>query len=232
MTQEPVRLSTAAPTGQSPLRRFKGILGQYAPEKVEFSRQDGTPGSFMVAVFDFKEVEVIESTEPYPFPIAQVRIGYAPPTSSFGKSRWEALASSVRKLVPDGELDALVGKRQEWAVLPCTLNQRLTDEDGNVILNEKGRPKYGDVEGESWQIVSVDGLGSVAQVDADFNAYLSALADGKTEQQFYEAALTDQQVITKPTVVKALTDRVLLDTLIAAERITRDTEGVLHKVQS
>ena len=222
--------SIAAPSGgESPLLRFKGTLAEYRGEEV--ARTDGK-GSFMVVVFNFGNVEVIESKEPYPFPIAVIRMFYAPPETSYGKSRWDALAGSIRKLVPDGDLDALVGKHQEWAVLPCMLNQRLMDAEGNVILKPDGKATYGDVQGESWQVVSVDGIGSVEQVDADFNDYLVALADGQTEAQFNERALTDQQVITKPTVVTALTDRVLIETLLTAGRLTRDAEGILHKAEA
>jgi hypothetical protein len=89
---------------------------------------------------------------------------------------------------------------------------------------------WGDVDQPCWKVVSVDGLGSVEEKDADFNAFLVDLADGKTEPKFYEVALTDSKVTARPNIVEAITDRRLLDNLTEMGLLTRDAEGILHKV--
>jgi hypothetical protein len=214
--------------GESPLLRFKGILANYTPEE-RTSNQDQS--KYMIINFNFTDVEVLDSTEPYPFPIAIIKVGYKPPKDSRGGTKWDAFASSLRKLSPENpDLDVLVGNRQEWAVSPFKIRSPLTDEEGNPQLDGNGRPVWGDVDQPCWKVVSVDGLGSVEEKDADFNAFLVDLADGKTEPKFYEVALTDSKVTARPNIVEAITNRKLLDTLTEMNLLTRDAEGILHKV--
>ncbi|KKL63026.1 hypothetical protein LCGC14_2179210, partial [marine sediment metagenome] len=123
MTQETFKPSLATPVGQSPLQKFVGILESWEAETRE-SPSD-TPGEaprkYQVITFNFRDLDVLKSTEPYPFPVAVLTIGYAPPAQSRGNTRWEAIAGSIRKLTPDPDLDVLVGKRQTWEMLPGTL---------------------------------------------------------------------------------------------------------------
>ena len=217
--------SFAAPVGQTPLRRFRGVLDNWEKVQREYEGR-----KYEVVTFNFASLEVLETDEVYPFPIAQLTITYAPPTQSRGKTAWDALGSSIRKLTPDPDIDALKGKMQEWAQLPATLRKALVDEDGTPQLDGNGRPVFGDQEGEAWQIVAVDGLGNTEEADAAFTAYLVGVADGKVERAFYEALLTDGKVTARPDVVTAITDRKLLDALLLTKQLTRDEEGVLHKV--
>ncbi|KKL19490.1 hypothetical protein LCGC14_2464960, partial [marine sediment metagenome] len=91
---------------------------------------------------------------------------------------------------------------------------------------------WGDLDVPCWKVVSVEGLGSAEEKDADFNAYLVDLADGKTEPKFYEAALQDSKVTNQPNIVEAITGRKLLDTLTEMKLLERDAEGILHKVKT
>ena len=79
---------------------------------------------------------------------------------------------------------------------------------------------------DAWQVVSVDG---VAQPE-DLTDYAASLAEGKTEQAWHQALMTDQKIISRPDVVTAITERKLLETLMMAGKISRDSEGLLHKV--
>ena len=228
MTQE--RLSTAEPSGGfgTPLLRFKGVLTSCPARKFTSYERE------RIAVdFQFSDVEVLESSEPYPFPIAQISILYVNPQTSGGQSEWASWCKAFRKIAggPDPDREVLVGHKQEWALLPATLRRPLTDEEGNPLLDGNGKRVWGDVEDKAWQIVSVDGLGSVEQADADFDSFIVDLADGKTEPAFYEAALTNSKVTARPNIVTAITERKLLAVLIESGRLTRDTEGVLHKVE-
>ncbi len=211
-----------------PVRRFKGLLESYTPEPKTYGAR-----TQMSYNFNFKEIEILETTEPYTFPIVVININYNPP-SDRGRAgqgnRWEVMAASLRKLSPqDPDLDLLVGKTQEWAQLPATLRLPINDEEGNPQLDGNGAAVWGDVGADAWQIVSVDGMGSVQEADDDFNAFLIDLADGKTEPQFYNAALTSERVNARPNIAQALIDRKLLTTLIEMGKLTRDAEGILHK---
>ena len=227
----------------NPLVHFKGVLKEYHPV-------DATGGGrkYTIIEFNFTDVEVIESTEPYLFPITSFGIGYSAP-SDRGRpgqgNRWEVLSASLRKLLgpENAELEVLKGKMQEWRQLPGVIRQALRDEDNNPVMMENadgdpvigndGQPRqeWGDVTLPCWQIVALEGVGSVAEVDTEFMGLLCGLADGKDERGFYEAAFGDPKVTAKPDIVQAITDRKLLQTLLDAGRLTRGTDGVLHKAE-
>lgn len=231
--QEPFKPSLATPVGQSPLLEFIGILESWEAETREVAADNpgDTPRKYQVITFNFKDIEVLKSTEPYAFPIAVLSIGYAPPTVSRGNTRWDALASSIRKLTPDPDLDLLVGKRMTWAMQEATLRQALVEEDGTPKLDGKLRALWGDVKAPAWQVVEIEGLGSTAESDEDFMAFLVDQADGKLAKDWYEALLGDRRVTQgRGDIVTAITDRKLMDTLITAGKLTQDAEGVLHKV--
>lgn len=212
MTQEPFEpgLETSSPI--SPLRRFRAKLLEYNPLD-----REGDRGTYKVIQFKFVDLEVIEATSPFLFPICEVVVSYSTST----ETRWDALAKSYKKLDPDAhDLKGLVGKMQEWAMLPAKRRNR--DDEG----------VWGDVTEDMWQIAAVEGLGSVADAEKDFDEHLAGLADDKDEKGFYDAALSDEKVRRNPKVVTAITERKLLDTLLAANRLTRDAEGVLHKVEA
>ena len=228
MVQE--KMSMDRPTGgDTPLRRFKGVL-----DSLKLDQRTSNDGrSYAVALFNFKDLEVLESEEPFPFPIAIIGISYKPPKMSRGGTKWDALAGSLRKLMPQNpDPDLLVGKMQEWVQVEHPLRGALTDEEGHPIMDGSTPPKqlWGDVPTLCWTIASVDGLGSVKEADEDFNKFLVDLADGKTEPKFYEVALTDSRVTSRSNIVEAITNRKLLDSLTEMGLITRDAEGILHKV--
>lgn len=226
MVQE--KMSMERPSGgDTPLRRFKGVL-----DSVRLDPRSSNDGrSYAVALFNFKDLEVLETVEPFPFPIAIIGISYKPPKLSRGGTKWDALAGSLRKLMPQNpDPDLLVGKVQEWAQTEYSLRSQLTDEEGNPLMDGNNKQLWGNVPTLCWTIISVEGLGSVAEKDEDFNAFLVDLADGKTEPKFYEAALTDSKVTARPNIVEAITSRKLLSTLTEMGLLTRDAEGILHKV--
>ena len=230
--QEQFKPSLATPVGQSPLQEFIAILDSWEAETRESPSDDpgGTPRKYQIITFNFKDLEVLKSTEPYPYPIAVLNIGYAPPTVSRGNTRWDALAGSIRKLTPDPDLDLLVGKRQTWAMQPATLRQALTEEDGTPKLDGRLRPLWGDVKQDCWQITEVEGLGSAEESDQEFMDFLVGEADGKLEKDWYEALLGDRRVTQgRGDTVTLITERKLLDTLLVTGKLTRDSDGVLHK---
>ena len=233
MVQEPFKPSLATPVGQSPLQEFIAILDSWEAETRE--TPSDTPGEaprkYQVITFNFKDLDVIESLEPYPFPIAVLNIGYAPPTVSRGNTRWEALAGSLRKLTPDPDLDVLTGKRQTWKMLPAQLRQPVLEEDGTPKLDGRLRPIWADADVACWHITEVEGLGSTAESDEEFMDFLVEQADGKLPKDWYEALLGDRRVTQggHGDIVTSITERRILDTLLLAGKLTQDTDGVLHK---
>ena len=224
-----VEISIAKPSGgDTPLRHFKGTLSPDLQLDEERETKDGSR-KYVVLNFNFSDLEVIDAVEIYPFPIALITVGYAPPSTSRGSTAFEALAGSLRKLMPDNlDINLLRGKRQEWKMVERSLRRGLTDEEGHPIMDGNNKQVWGDVPVLCWTVVAVEGLGSVAEKDADFNIFLVKLADGKTEPKFYEEALTNADVNARPNIVQAIVDRKLLSTLTEMGLITRDAEGILH----
>ena len=225
MVQE--KLSVDRPEGgDTPLRRFVGVLKEFK----QANRESNEGRKYIIGQFNFVDLEVLDSVEIYPYPIAVIEIGYVPPKTSRGGTKWEAFAASLRKLMPQGpDVDALVGKKQEWLMVERQLRRALNNDDGSPMMDGNGRAIWGDTPVLCWTVNSVEGIGSAEQKDEDFNKFLVDLANGKNEPQFYEAALGEKDVRDRPNIVKALTDRLLLTTLMEMNLLTRDAEGILHK---
>jgi len=214
MVSDSGKPSMSRPTGMSPLLHFKGRMKGYEMQDRTFESR-----TYKVVVFDFTDVEVIEATEPYPFPIAQIQVGYNPPSSSRGNTKWEALASSVRKLI-GGEPDLdehLVGKMQEWQQLLAPQTRR-NDESGEWEV----------VQELAWQVVSLEGT----EAPEDLTDHILTIAEGKNESQFHEALLQDAKIRARPDLVSAITERKLLTALLDSKKLERDAEGILHTTAS
>jgi len=223
MTQEAsFKPSLDKPSGQGPLRRFRGRLQSWeAVDKT--ADNDGRSRTYKQIQFKIMELDVLEATEPYPFPQAAINLTYSPPDSARGPSRWEAFASSLRTLSPTNpDLDILVDKVSEWAMLPFTLR---TPKD--VVDEETGLTKqvWGPEEVDCWQVVDIEGLAK----PEDLTELIIGLADGKTEVEFNQALLTNAQITPRVDIVTSITERKLLPALLAGGRLTQDNEGVLHK---
>jgi len=185
---------------------------------IEEDLRKGDRGGNTVIVLKFTDLEVIESVSPYPFPTAEIQISH----SDRSETRWAAMGDSIRRLLgPDEGADAMVleGKMQEWAMLPSPTRR---PEDPQ---NPGGY--WETLDTDCWQVVAVEGAAEAAE---NLTEHLLDLADGKTDTQFNQAALADTKVTASPTTVTAITERTLLPALIAAKQLSRDAEGVLHKV--
>ncbi len=213
-----VQLSTDSPG--NPLQEFKGTLKGIRQE--EYTSQGENAKTRLRVHFDFIDVEVIKSLEPYPFPITTISVGYADPKASNSETnRWAHLSKTLRKgtqgaCQPSEVLDFIVGKSQVWAL--ATLPLRLPDDDGN----------WADRDTECWTLKSIDGVDQDS--DEDIMGYLADLADGKDDAGFNEALFKDTKVKTHPKIIESATDRSLLPALEAAKLVTRDDDGVWHKV--
>lgn len=198
---------------QHPLVRFRGVLNKYEAQEQTF---EGSDRKSVRVAFAFTDLEVLEANEPYNFPITIVNIPY----SESSKTRWEALKNSASKVLPQRDIDLLIGKKQEWYWTDCTLRTR--DDAG----------KWGDAPGKAWQIVSVEGSGP-SDSGQTLNQALVDMVDGKSDSAFYQMVFTDPKVKAMPgftNAVEAITNRTLLESFITAGLVTRDSDGIYHKV--
>lgn len=218
---------------EHPLLDFEGVLKS---QDYEAKAIEGSTRPLMIVKFNFTDVQVIDARSPYLFPIATIEVVY----SEFDKNAWSTLSESIRKVLPgDADyskaIDLLVGKRQHWVWSDTVLQGPAKDEDGNDLLNEKGKKTYVDQPGKAWKIMSVEGFGGAAG-----NLYdaLVDLIDGKTDAAF-GAALFDtklgaplKQLQGYRDAVNSHTEDKLLPMLEGQGKITRDAQGVWHKVES
>jgi len=218
MVQETWEPSVAAPTGTTPLRRFRAKLSGISHKDGEGSDQaTGRSWTYRNVIFDFTELEVLESSEVYPFPVAQIGIRYADPSSSRGGTPWAAFSESVRQLLgTTASLNELKGKVQEWGMGPCKLRQR--GEDG----------QWAEVDGEAFKVISVEGAGDVAAAQEDLMEVVLKLLNGKSEKDFNEEAFKNELIRGNSELVDRIVNRKLLPELEKAGKAKADAEGIWH----
>lgn len=190
---EGIKLHLGEPTDDfnSPLVRFKGICK--AQTIVQKEAEENRRASTSLKL-DFVDVTVIESTEPYPFPIASFTIPY----SERGETRWAAFTSSLRKIVPPdliatGSLDFLVGKEQEWHFTGARLRLPVRDENNEVKLDASGKQVWGVQEGKAWQILNLEGFGQAEQGNI-LDTIRDWIGEGKKDQEIYQYVFTEQKL--------------------------------------
>ena len=206
---------------QNPLVRFRGDLKEYEV-RTETSTL-GQGGQFTRIFFHFINVEVLEANEPYPFPIATIPVSY----SERGETRWAALAGSFRRQLPSPDIDLLVGRKQEWHFTGGqNLRQQVTDDD-------TGERVWKSVPANAWQLVWIEGGASANGTGGNLMDAIVDGVDGKTNEAFYQWFYGDpglKQLGGYNDAVTAAANRQLLETLETGGKLTRDAEGVWHKV--
>jgi len=223
---------------RSPLRHFRGKLDSITGSMVQ---RGAMPQPRLEVLYNFSDVEVFESTEPYPFPVAQINIMH----SNRVKSAMGVLGASMDKILNAGldenapqeqakNQDALIGKVQEWKVTPGHMMW-----DGSV-----GQ----EVPRECWEVVYVEGIGGtphsgVATTPATAGQPEPAapagvtpiqqainLLDGKTQQQWNNTVFQDPLVKSDAELTQSIIQGTFLPPLEAAGTVTKDENGVYHKV--
>jgi len=220
---------------RSPLRYFKGKLGSITGSMV----QRGTmPQAKLEVNYNFSELEVFDSAEPYPFPIAQISMMHSNRT----KSNMGVLGASMDKLINAGvdsnatqaqvkNQDFLIGKVQEWKVIP---GHMMWDND-----------KQAETPREAWEVVYVEGVGGTPHsgVAATVSASTSTvdtptgvtpvqqalnLLDGKTQQDWNTLVFQDVLVKGDQSLVAKIIGGAFIPELEAVGMVTKDDNGVFH----
>lgn len=222
---------------RSPLRHFRGKLDSITGSMVQ--RGNMTQAKLEIA-YSLSDVEVFESTEPYPFPIAQITVMH----SNRDKSAMGVLGASMDKILNAGldsntpqqqakNQDALVGKVQEWKVTP-----------GHLMPDKDEAGKWTETPREAWEVVWVEGMGGtphsgvfaqLAQPAAKPTGETSMqraikLLDGKTQQQWNNVVFQDAVVKSDTGLVNSIINGQFLAPLEESGVISKDTNGVYHKV--
>jgi len=222
---------------RSPLRHFRGKLDSITGSMV----QRGTmPQAKLEVSYNFSELEVFASTEPYPFPITQVSMMH----SNRDKSNMGVLGTSIDKIINAGldgnapqaqvkNQDFLIGKVQEWKV---TSGHMMWDND-----------KQAETPREAWEVVYVEGVGGtphsgVATPTAEQPATPTTtpttgvtpiqqalnLLDGKTQQEWNNLVFQDPMIKGDTALTSSIISGTFIPPMEASGMVTKDDNGVYH----
>lgn len=198
---------------QTPLRKFWGTLEDYDASYDERYKRT-------MVTLKYIDVEVLESTEPYIFPIAQISVKY----SDRERSSWGVLADSgLRFLKENEEFKDLKGKRMLMTIGPE--NFGTNRETGEAI------------EADCWHIEAVEGVipagppssGGATAAPMDATERALELLDGKTESEFNQVIFADPIVKQDNTLQQSILSRTFLPAMEAADRATKDENQIWHK---
>lgn len=236
MSQESEFKFKMEPTGGrpfNPLIRFRGTLKEVTPVTYKDENNPSDKGR-MTVKFDFIDITVIDTEEPYPYPTTTGSLPY----SDRAETIWMAWANSFRNIVPKAEWQTLSmpfkileGKVQEWAYMPARLRRPLTDENGEAINDAAGKQKWGVQDADAWQLVSVEGYGGESGGVNIYDLIIEKL-DGADDKDFMEWLFTDMSLKSVPghgAAVEAQAERKLIPMLLETGRLTQDANGIYHK---
>ena len=205
--------------GGTPLRKFYGILESIYPEERTFG-----PGSSpqIHNVLNFKEVEVIETVEPYNFPIAVISIK----ASDKKSSGWGLFGESLLKfLSEDEDIKDCVGRKFG-----------LEMEVGHVY--GKDRQTGEDMTGNPWLVFELEGASAEAPAAKDGKVKVKVTAgeraeellDNKTRAEFNKSFYADPLCRKDTALQRSVTDKSFINSLVQLGKFTEDEDGVFHKV--
>jgi len=222
---------------RSPLRHFRAKLDSITGSMVQ---RGNMPQAKLEVLYNHSQLEVYESIEPYPSPVAQINIMHSTRT----KSNMGVLGASMDKLINAGlnenlpqdqakNQDFLVGKVQEWKMTP---GHMMWDND-----------KQAETPRDAWEVVYVEGVGGtphsgvsaptpapteqpapvtgVSAVQQAIN-----LLDGKTQQEWNNLVFQDPLVKADTELTSNIINGTFLAPLEAAGTVTKDANGIYHKV--
>lgn len=196
---------------EHPLIEFIGTLQDYNPQPP--NEQGRVP-----VLFNFTDVEVIRSREPYPHPIAQLRILL----SDKKRSGWGILGQSVQAIDESLDIPDLVNKRLHMEHTPGHHFGKSREANAEGIKE--------DIIRDCWELKAIVGGSGSSTVKVDAMTRVLELLDGKNAQQFNQAAFADAIIKTDSSIQGGILDNTLLAGLIASGQITKDDNGIHHVV--
>ncbi len=202
----------AAEFSRHPLLEFVGDLVDIN-ERIQPRRNDPSKTNSII-VFDFANIDVVASNEPYTFPTTQVEIF----EMNMPNTQWEAFKASVRQCGYTGDLNGLIGKRMtfKWAAANLSNKNQVTG-------------KYEVKEASCWQVTAIEG---VENTSGQLLEAVVSIADGKDAAAFKSAFLADGNIRSLTgyaDMLASVMNNAALDLLVAAGNLTVDGSGIYHK---
>ncbi len=228
------------------LRDFWGKL-----TKISGEMRPGARGPFMVVLYDFDGVEVIESTEPYESPIGQIEI----PHSNTGRSKMGYWGKSIDKMI-NPAIDFSIshgqpGVRNQDSLLGKMLHTKLTP--GHMIPHrDDATNQWADEPVDCWEILEIRGEGTApapaatqtppkpgepplppAPTPTGESVVQAALKelDGKNQAQWHQAVFSNPTVKADIAFVQTIISGEFIAGQEAAGIVTKDGDGIYHVKQ-
>ena len=212
----------------TPLRDFWGILTSITGEM-----RQGQSGSYLVALYNYDEVEVIESTEPYTSPIAQIQVSASvrakSPMGYLGVSIDKIINAGLAPDVPQAEaknMEYLKGKKLHMMYTP-----------GHMVPRQR-EGQWNDEAVNCWIVAEISGEATTPAPAAKatkaapaapiVSASQEALAalDGKTVAQWHQVVMTLPAVKADTNFIQTIIDGSFVAGVEAAGSVTKDEAGV------
>lgn len=195
---------------RTPLREFKGKLDGFPTELVDRF----LPAKTYVNL-NYSEVEVIETIEPYPFPITQLPM----PLNKRRTSSWTIMADSIAKLIPpDQDISNTIGMIHHLKFTP-----------GHMMWDDK---KGESTAREAWEVIGLSGAGVATANVADATDRALELLDGKVEEEWNQLVFKDATVKGDGKLIDSILHRRFLQEMKTAGRATDDSNGIWHVVKT
>ena len=212
----------------TPLRDFWGALTSITGEM-----RSGQRGAFAVSLYNFEEIEVIQSIEPYTSPVAQLEI----PISKAAKSKMGYWGDSVDDLINPGVDKSvpqntpgikgqgyLIGKRLHVVLTPGHPIPHRDDSTG----------KWEDRPQDCWVLLEIQGestptqipTSDVAKPAVDAAALALGLLNGKTLQQWHQGVFSNPSVKKDTKLINLIISGQFISGLEGAGKVTKDVNGV------
>jgi len=227
----------------TPIRYFRGKLDTINGAMVQ---RGNMPQARLELTYNFSDVEVFISVEPYPFPIAQISMLHSNRT----KSGMGVLGASIDKII-NADLDEnvaqvqaknqdfLIAKVQEWRM---TSGHLMPDRDEAGNWSEKAR--------EAWEVVYVEGVGGTAHSGAGAAAPVAGdapapvlvatgvtpvqqalnLLDSKSQQDWNNVVFQDPIVKGDAALTNSIIGGTFLPPMLESGMITIDDNQIYHVV--
>lgn len=212
---------------------FTHIRGKLDTITGSMVQRGSMPQPRMEVAYHFSEVEVLASTEPYPFPIADITMMH----SVRDKSGMGVLGNSIDKVINAGvdpnlpaeqvrNQDFLIGKTQEWKLTP-----------GHMMWN---RDEGKETPRECWEVIWVEGVGgapssgvaSISSTAATIEPTTSprqvaiGLLNGLTQQDWNNKVFQSSVVKNDTELTNSIIKGTFLAPLLESGEVTKDENGI------
>lgn len=193
----------------TPLRKFRGTLDSVPPPEDRYGK--------MRITLNFRDVEVIESVEPYHFPIAQISMNQ----SNRKNSGWGVFGDSLAKLLPDDEdLKDCIGRRFGMVM-----------ELGHKYGEDRQTGE--DLIGNPWRVFELEGKTAAGEKGGTKDALEVArgLLDGRTRADFNAKAFADETIRKDTNLQQSIIDKSFITAELQLGNFEEDAEGIFHRAQ-